>query len=151
MKTLIAYYSRGGVTKKAAQRLQKATGGSLFEITGEKNYGNYFTALGIARKEFSQNELPKVTGAVNNFEVYDRILIGFPIWFGKCPQLVMSFISQYDFSGKDVFPFCTSGMSGIDSAAALLKDALKGANVHSGLRMNKADEAALKQWLKEKA
>lgn len=151
MKTLIAYYSRGGATKKAAQKLQRITNGSLFEITGEKDYGNYFTALGIARKEFSQNELPKVTNAVKNFEVYDRILIGFPIWYGKCPQLVMSFISQYDFTGKDVFPFCTSGMSGIDSAAALLKGALKGANVHSGLRMNKVDNATVEQWLSEKA
>ncbi len=147
MSTLIAYYSRAGATKEAAKKLQKITGGKLFEIKGEKDYGNYFTALGIARKEFSQNELPKVTSEVENFETYDRILLGFPIWYGKCPQLVMSFISQYDFGCKNVFPFCTSGMSGADSAVALLKDACKGATVHSGLRMNKADETSVRQWL----
>ena len=116
MKTLIAYYSRGGATKKAAKKLQLATKGTLFEITGEKNYGNYFTALGIARKEFSENELPKVTGSVDDFASYDRILVGFPVWYSKCPQLVVSFMSQYDFSGKDVYPFCTSGMSGPEGA-----------------------------------
>ncbi len=147
MKTLVAYYSRGGITKKAALMLAKITDGRLFDIKGEKCYGNYFTALGIARKEFSQGELPAVTSTVKNFASYDRILIGFPIWYGKCPQLVMSFISQYDFSGKEVFPFCTSGMSGIDSAVALLKNALKGANVHSGIRMNKADDTTARRWL----
>ncbi|MCD8222159.1 MAG: hypothetical protein LUD07_08260 [Clostridiales bacterium] len=77
-----------------------------------KNYGNYFTALGVSRKEFSANELPKVVDQVKGFDSYDRILIGFPIWYSKCPQLILSFISQYDFRGKEVYPFCTSGMSG---------------------------------------
>ncbi|MCD8015236.1 MAG: flavodoxin [Lachnospiraceae bacterium] len=147
MKTLIAYYSRAGATKKAAEALQKITDGNLFEIRGEKNYGNYFTALGIARKEFSQNELPKVLDQVKDFDSYDCILIGFPIWYSKCPQLVLSFISQYDFNGKEVYPFCTSGMSGPETAAEQLKKACVGANVHSGLRLNKVNEETVKAWL----
>ncbi|MCC8078879.1 MAG: flavodoxin [Oscillospiraceae bacterium] len=147
MKTLIAYYSRGGTTKKAAEKLQELGGGDLFEIKGEKNYGGYFTALGIARKEFASNELPKVTETVKDFEAYDRILLGFPIWYGKCPQLIMSFASQYDFSGKEVYPFCTSGMSGADSAVELLKKACSGAAVHAGLRLNKVDDSKVKQWI----
>ena len=147
MKTLIAYYSRGGATKKVAEQLQKITGGDLFEIVGKKNYGNYFTALGIARKEFSENELPKVVNRVKEFESYDRILLGFPIWYSKCPQLVMSFVSQYDFAGKDVYPFCTSGMSGPDQAVEILKKACTDAVVHSGMRLNKTDEKKVRQWL----
>lgn len=147
MKTLIAYYSRGGATKKVAEQLQKITGGDLFEIVGKKNYGNYFTALGIARKEFSENEIPKVVNRVKEFESYDRILLGFPIWYSKCPQLVMSFVSQYDFAGKDVYPFCTSGMSGPDQAVEILKKACTDAVVHSGMRLNKTDEKKVRQWL----
>ncbi|MCD7918806.1 MAG: flavodoxin [Clostridiales bacterium] len=147
MKTLIAYYSRAGATKKAAETLQSITNGDLFEIKGEKNYGNYFTALGIARKEFSENELPKVTGKVDAFDSYDRILIGFPIWYSKCPQLVLSFVLQYDFSEKEVYPFCTSGMSGPEQAVEQLKSACRGANVHAGLRLNKCDEEKVGKWL----
>ncbi|MCD8375976.1 MAG: flavodoxin [Oscillospiraceae bacterium] len=147
MKTLIAYYSRAGATKRAAEQLQKIVGGDLFEIRGEKKYGNYFTALGIARKEFSTNELPSVVDKVEDFASYDRILIGFPIWYSKCPQLVMSFISQYNFAGKDVYPFCTSGMSGPEQAVALLKNACTGAAVHAGLRLNKVDEEKVRQWI----
>ncbi len=147
MKALIAYYSRAGTTRKAAERLQSMTGGDLFEIKGEKNYGSYFSALGIARKEFAENELPKVTEKVTDFDSYDRILIGFPIWYGKCPQLVLSFVAQYDFSGKEVYPFCTSGMSGPEQAAEQLKSACKGGTVHSGVRLNKCDEEKVKNWL----
>lgn len=147
MKALIAYYSRAGATRKAAEKLQTVTGGELFEIKGEKNYGNYFTALGVARKEFSENELPKVAGKVDDFDSYDRVYLGFPIWYGKCPQLVLSFIAQYDFTGKDVYPFCTSGMSGVEGAIAGLEKACSGARVHSGLRLNKLDEKKVKQWI----
>ena len=147
MKTLIAYYSRAGTTRKTAEKLQTIVSGDLFEIIGEKNYGNYFTALGIARKEFAKNELPKVTDKVDDFDSYDRILIGFPIWYSKCPQLVLSFAAQYDFSGKEVYPFCTSGMSGPEQSVEQLKSACKGATVHEGLRLNKCDEEKVKTWL----
>ncbi len=149
MKTLIAYYSRGGATRKVAETIQKVTNGDLFEIKGEKNYGNYFTALGIARKEFSGNELPKVVDKVKGFGSYDRILIGFPIWYSKCPQLVLSFVSQYNFLGKEVYPFCTSGMSGPETAVENLTKACTGATVHPGVRLNKADEEKIRDWLGE--
>ncbi len=149
MKTLIAYFSLSGVTRAAAERIQALASGDLFEIKVEKNYGNYFTARGIARKEFSENELPKVTGKVDDFASYDRILVGFPVWYSKCPQLVVSFLSQYDFSGKDVYPFCTSGMSGPEGANEQFVNACKGATVHPGLRMNKADVDTINKWLGE--
>ena len=150
MKTLIAYYSRGGATKKAAEKLQKITGADLFEITGKKDYGNYFSALRISRKEFSGNELPQVSNTVKDFDSYERILIGFPIWYSKCPQLVMSFILQYDFDGKDIYPFCTSGMSGPEQAVDTIAKTCICSNVHKGLRMNNADDEKIKNWLGDK-
>ncbi len=147
MKTLIAYYSRGGTTAKAAGKIQEIIGGDLFEIKGSKNYGNYFNALGVARSEFNSGELPEVVTEVEDFDSYDRILIGFPVWYSKCPQIVMSFIASHDFHGKDVYPFCTSGMSGPEGPQEQLKSAFAGAKLHKGLRVNKVDESALKDWL----
>lgn len=147
MKTLIVYYSRGGTTRKAAYKLQKLTDGDMFEIIGKKDYGGYFKALGIARKEFAGNELPQVTEKVADMESYDRILLGFPIWYSKCPQLVMSFLSQYELSGKEIYPFCTSGASGPEQAVEQLAKACGGATVHAGLRLNKWDEEKVRSWL----
>ncbi len=149
MKTLVVYYSRGGATRKAAEKLREITKGTLFEVRGEKNYGNYFSALRIAGKEFKTNELPKVMDNVENFNSYDRILIGFPIWYSKCPQLILSFAGQYDFAGKDVYPFCTSGMSGAEDAVKLLAESCKGAVMHPWIRMNNVDDEAVKNWLEK--
>ncbi len=147
MKTLIAYYSRGGATARAAKEIQAIIGGDLFEIQGKKNYGSYFHALGVARREFSSGELPEVVQDVADFDSYGRILIGFPIWYSKCPQLVVSFLRSHDFQGKDVYPFCTSGMSGPEGAQDQIKDSCPGATVHQGKRFGKVEEAAVQSWL----
>ncbi len=151
MKTLTVYYSRGGNTAKAAKAVQKFAGGDIFEIKGTKNYGNYFQALGVARSEFSSGELPEVVGDVEDFDSYDRILIGFPIWYSKAPQLVVSFIKSHDFTGKDVYVFCTSGMSGPSQAIDQIKPALKGANLHKAIRLGKFEDKDLEEWLEEDA
>ncbi len=147
MKTLIAFYSRGGATARVAKELQTVAGGDLFEIKGSKNYGSYFKAIGVARKEFNSGELPEVTSRVKDFDSYDRILIGFPIWYSKCPQLVVSFLKGYDFKGKDVYPFCTSGMSGPEGAQGQINEACAGADVHPGIRFAKVEKETVEAWL----
>ncbi len=147
MKTLIAYYSRGGTTKRTAEQLAELTGGDLFEIRGKKNYGNYFKALSVSRKEFSSGELPEIEPGPENFDEYDRILLGFPIWFSKCPQLILTFLTSHDLKGKDIYPFCTSGASGPEGAQEQLKENCEGANLHPGIRLNKVEEDKVKTWL----
>ncbi len=147
MKTLTVYYSRGGKTERVAKQIQNFAGGDLFQIKGTKNYGNYFRALGVARKEFSSGELPEVVGDVQNFDSYDRILIGFPIWYSKAPQLIVSFIKSHNFTGKDVYLFCTSGSSGPDGPEAQLKDLFPGATIHKAVRFSNVDEAGVNQFL----
>ncbi len=147
MKTLIAYFSRGGVTARAAAQVANFVSGDLFEIKGKKKYGSYFHALGVARSEFNSNELPEVVTEVENFDSYDRILIGFPIWYSKCPQIVVSFLLAHDLRGKDVYPFCTSGMSGPEGAQDQLKKSCKGAKLHPGIRLNKVNVKVVREWL----
>ncbi len=147
MKTLIAYYSRAGHTASVAEKIQSFVGGDLFEIRGEKDYGNYFQALGIARKEFSEEELPTVVTEVEDFDSYDRILVGFPIWYSNCPQLVISFLTSHNCQGKDVYIFCTSGMSGPEKAMNQIRSQFPDLKLHSGVRFSKPKKEEVEAWL----
>lgn len=147
MKTLIAYFSLSGTTKKAAERIQTLTGGDLFEIKGEKNYGGYFQAIAIGGKEIATRELPAVTTHINDFPSYDRILLGFPVWYGSCPRLIRTFVNEYDFTGKDVYVFCTSSASGPKKSEATIKEICKGATVHSAIRISNQANVEIKAWL----
>ncbi|MCD8150311.1 MAG: flavodoxin [Clostridiales bacterium] len=147
MKTLIAYFSLSGVTKKAAERIQTLTGADLFEIKGEKNYGGYMKAIAIGGKEIATKEMPVVTTHVKDFDSYDRILLGFPVWYGTCPRLIRTFASEYDFTGKDVYVFCTSGSSGPEKSQKTVAEICKGAVVHTSIRISGQNDDEIKGWL----
>ncbi len=148
MKTLIAYYSRAGHTAEVAKQIQPIAEGDLYEIKTTKEYGSYAKAIVIARREFKNNEMPKLVGDVEDFDSYDRILIGFPVWYSKAPQLVIAFLKSHNLSGKEVYPFCTSGTSGPEGAQAQLEAACEGANVHPGKRFGKeAGKEEVQEWL----
>ncbi len=148
MKTLIIVFSRGGRTLKRAKKLAEHLGDAdLFEIKAPKEYGGYFKAIKIARSEFKANEITEVVEKCENLKDYDRVIVGFPIWYGKCPRAVVSFVEAHDFTGKDVYLFSTSGMSGIEKAAKGVMPSFKGAKVHGGLKLNKFKEAKVDEWL----
>ncbi len=136
MSSLVVYFSRGGSTAKSAKKLAEAVGADIFEVkTESKQYGGYFKALGIASKEYKADETVETVGDVENFDSYDTVFVGFPIWYGKCPQIMASFLKAHNFEGKDVYPFCRSGMSKIDGAMPRIEECCAGAKVHPGLRM----------------
>ncbi|MCD8203890.1 MAG: hypothetical protein LUB56_02055 [Coprobacillus sp.] len=150
MKTLILVFSRGGRTLKKAKNIQKMIGADLFEIHTDVKYGGYFKALKLAKKEYdSKAEVPSSVDLAS-FEGYERILVGFPIWYGKCPRVVMTFLSQHDFGATPVYPFCTSGMSAITGAYQIIKDENPALTLGPGLNVNRAKEKDIKNWLGEK-
>ncbi len=149
MKTLIAYFSLSGVTKKAAERIQTISDGDLFEIKSEKNYGGYFKAIAIGSKEIATKEMPKVTTHVEKFDSYDRILLGFPVWYGTCPRLIRTFAEEYDFTGKDVYVFCTSGSTGPEKSSQTVAEICKGAVMHSAIRITNQSDEEIKAWLEK--
>ena len=131
MNPLITYFSAEGTTAKVAKELSAAIGADLFEIKPEKSY----TAADIKwtnplarcnREKFGNKDVP-VIGRVENFTNYDTVLIGFPIWYGATPNVVNTFCKGYDWSGKRVLAFATSGGSGIGKTAEKLKPYVKGA------------------------
>lgn len=131
MKTLIAYFSVHGTTAKVAKGAAEHLGADLFEIKPEKPYTaadiKWVNPLARCNKEkIGKKDVP-VAGQIENFEDYDLVLIGFPIWYGCAPNVVNTFCKGYDWSGKRVAAFATSGGSGIGKTADKLKPYVDGA------------------------
>lgn len=128
MKTLVAYFSVSGITAQVAKALPDVT---LYEITPEKPYTdadvNWKNPLSRCNQEFFGKKSVKIAGTVEDFESFDQVLIGFPIWYGCAPNAVNSFCEGYDFTGKRVIAFATSGGSPIGKTAEKLQPYVKGA------------------------
>ncbi len=150
MKALIAYFSAEfGVTAGVAKELAALTGADLFEIVPEKPYTQadlrWMNPLARCNREkFGGKDVP-VVGNIENFADYDTVLIGFPIWYGAAPNVVNTFCKGYDWSGKRVFAFATSGGSGIGKTAEKLKPYVQGAASVDAKLVHSAAE--VKSWV----
>lgn len=152
MKALVAYFSaESGRTANVAKSLATAIGADLFEIKPEKPYTsfdlNYMNPLARCNREHITKKQVPVSGRVENFAEYDTVLIGFPIWYGCAPNVVNTFCKEYDFTGKKVAAFATSGGSGIGKTAEKLKPHVSGADVIDAKLMNGVDRDTLKRWV----
>lgn len=151
-KTLIAYFSASGVTAKLANTLAAAVGGDLHEIKAAEPY----TSADLdwtnkkSRSSIEMNDKsfrPAIAGKVENMNQYDLIYIGFPIWWYVAPTIINTFLEQYDFEGKTIVPFATSGMSPMGKTNEELKDSCKGAILKEGKRFDaNASAEELKKW-----
>ena len=148
-KILIAYYSKTGNTKRAAEEIAKMTGGTLHRIVPQKTYpDSYFATVAVAKWESLKGEKPALADKVEGIDAYDKILVGFPIWWFGCPQLIKTFMESYDFNGKKVYPFCTHGGSGPKNSTRDIKAICPGADVKDCFDTTKnLNEAAVKEWL----
>lgn len=131
MKTLIAYFSAEGTTAGIAEDLAASLKADIFEIKPEKPYSaadiRWTNPLARCNREKIGNKDVPVIGKISNFGDYDTVIIGFPIWYGCAPNVVNTFCKGYDWSGKIVYAFATSGGSGIGKTAEKLKPYLNGA------------------------
>lgn len=148
MKTLIAYFSAEGNTAALANKLAEEIGADLFEIRPQQIYTkadiNWKNPMARCNKEkFGKKDVP-VSAAVENFDEYEQVLIGFPIWYGCAPNVVNTFCKAYDWTGKKVAAFATSGGSGIGKTKAKLQPYVNGAEVIDAIRAKDAGE--LKAW-----
>ena len=149
-KILIAYYSKTGNTKRAAEEIAKMTGGTLHRIVPQKTYpDSYFATIAVAKWESLKGEKPALADKVEGIGGYDKILVGFPIWWFGCPQLIKTFMESYDFDGKKVYPFCTHGGSGPKNSTRDIKAICPKADIKDCFDATKnLNEAAVKEWLK---
>ena len=151
-KVLVAYFSASGVTKKLAANLAEATGGDLFEIIPEELYTkadlNWMNPLSRSSVEMKDRSCrPAIASKVEDMSPYDAVFIGFPVWWYREPSIIDTFAESYDFSGKTIIPFATSGSSGIGSSGENIAALAKGANVTAGERFKASSTVEdLKEW-----
>lgn len=145
-KVLIAYFSWGGNTAKAAEQIHGLVGGDMFRIETATPYPTeYKPTTEVAKKEKADNARPALKGKVDNWKDYDVIFVGYPIWWHDAPMAVYSFMEQNDMTGKIIIPFCTSGGSSIDeSMPGIKKLAAKGTLVEG---WNGSGSESAHDWL----
>ncbi len=151
-KTLVAFFSASGTTKRVAERLCHAIHADLYEIRPAVPY----TRADLNwhdRKSRSSVEMndpasrPQLVDRDAKVEAYDRIFLGFPIWWYTAPTIIRSFLESYDFAGKTIVLFATSGGSGMGKTAKELASSCPGAAIQEGRLLNGAlSEDALRQW-----
>jgi len=116
-KTLIAYFSRTGITKALARAVSVKTGAELFAINPAKTYSSsYIVAVGQAKMENLKNERPLIMGKPQNLDNFDIVVVMFPIWWFTCPNIILSFLEENRLEGKTIIPVCTYGSSGKGSS-----------------------------------
>lgn len=152
-KVLVAYFSASGITAKVAAELAKTSGADLFEIKPEVPY----TAADLDYRDKQSRSTvemtdpacrPKFVGKVDNMDAYSTVFVGFPIWWGREPSIVDTFLESYDLAGKTIVPFATSGGSGVDKAAEHIRTVVgSGVKVDGGKLLSvDFSEEDLKIW-----
>lgn len=167
-KVLVAYFSRKGNnyvsgnivnlaegnTLVVAHKIQKLIGADLFEIKTVKQYPiDYDETTVVAQKEQNADERPEIVKPLPDISKYDTIIIGHPNWWGTMPMAVMTFLENYDWSGKKVLSFCTHEGSAMGSSESDLKKLCKGAEFSKGLPIKgstaSSSDSKIENWLKE--
>ena len=140
-KTLVAYFSASGVTRNAAELVARAAGADLYEICPAEPY----TAADLnwrdknsrsSREMRDKSSRPALADHPVNLQEYDTVLLGFPIWWYVEPRIVDTFLESYDFAGKTMIPFATSGGSDIRKAEKSLKEHCPAASWKGGQLLN---------------
>lgn len=153
-KKLVAFFSASGVTKAAAERLAKTAGADLFEIKpavpytrADLDWTNKKSRSSVEMND--QTSRPEIAETLSHMENYDTVFIGFPIWWYVAPTIINTFVESYDFSGKTIVPFATSGGSGMGKTVEVLKTLCPTANWEKGKMLNRVSEKELENWLSQ--
>ena len=154
-KVLVAYFSATGTTAGVADKLAKVTGGELFEIKPAQPYSeadldwrNNQSRSSVEMADM--NSRPEIASKVENMSQYNVVFIGFPIWWYREPSIIDTFMESYDFAGKTVIPFATSGSSGIGKSGENMQKLAPNAKVFEGKRFPaNVSEEELKTWADE--
>ena len=153
-KTLVAYFSASGVTAKLAKNLAEAAGADIYEIRPEEPYTNadlnWQNKNSRSSVEMNDKSFrPSIADTNANIAAYDTIFVGFPIWWYVAPTIINTFLEAYDFSGKTIILFATSGGSGMGNSAKELRLSVSdGAVIKDGKRFSaNASVSELKEWV----
>ena len=153
-KTLVAFFSASGVTRQVAQKLAAAAQADLYEIKpavpytqADLNWRDKSSRSSVEMQNLAIR--PQLADTDAKIEQYDRILLGYPIWWYMAPTIINTFLESYDFSGKTVIPFATSGGSGMGKTALVLRKVCPAADIKDGKVLNGLSDEQIARWAKE--
>ena len=151
-KTLVAYFSASGTTASVAEKVAAAAKADLFEIEPAVPYTqadlNWMDKKSRSSVEMNDKTFrPAIVKKELDLSKYDTILVGFPIWWYVAPTIINTFLESYDFSGKRVVLFATSGGSGFGNAVKELQPSAPGAEIAEGKLLNRASEKQIAAWI----
>ena len=143
-----------GNTQYMAYVIQQNTGADIFRIEPEIPYTtNHSDLVDLAKEEQNENARPAISGSIENFEDYDTVFIGYPIWWSDLPMIMYTFFDTYDFSGKTIVPFSTHGGSSFAGTPATIAELEPGATIDDGMTISRNDiqeaEPDILAWLNE--
>lgn len=151
-KKLVAYFSASGVTKKYAERISEITGADLFEIKptvpytdADLDWRDSQSRSSVEMKD--PDSRPEIAEKLSDMGEYDAVFLGFPIWWYVAPTIIDTFLESYDFSGKKIVPFATSGGSGMGKTVDVLKKVCPNADIKDGEVLNRFSDKKLADWL----
>ena len=151
-KILVAYFSATGTTARAADSIASALQADAFEIVPEQSYSvadlNWNNSSSRSSLEMNDDACrPGIAHTVANMADYDTVFVGFPVWWYVEPRIIDTFLESYDFSGKIIVPFATSGGSGLGKAPQRMQSIAQGSTVVAGRLMNGYETSdAIKAW-----
>ncbi len=154
MKNLVAYFSASGTTKKVAEHLSKVLQADLFEISPQKPYTradlNWMDKKSRSSLEMAdKSSRPEIVQKSLNTSKYAVVFLGFPIWWYVAPTIINTFLESYDFSGKRIVLFATSGGSGFGETVKFLQPSAPKAKIEVGKLLNgNPSDSALAAWIK---
>ncbi len=154
-KALVVYYSASGNTRRVAEAIAQAAGADLFEIvptemytSDDLNWRNQGSRVSREHDDESLRDVPLITTEVPDWDSYDVVFIGYPIWWGIAAWPVNNFVKANDFSKKTVIPFATSSSSGMGQSGSLLAEMAGTGSWQSGQRFSSgASESTVQQWV----
>ena len=152
-KRLVAYFSAGGTTKKVAEMIANSAKADLFEIEPKIPYTkadlDWMDQKSRSSMEMNDKKFrPEVLDTDTDFNAYDEIILGFPIWWYVAPTIMNTFLESYDFTGKKIVLFATSGGSGFGNTVSELKPSAPDAVIVEGKVFNKATKQEIAKWVK---
>lgn len=155
-KALVVYFSATGNTKAVAETLARLQDADIYEIVPEQPYTDEDLDYNdrTTRATAEQNDpdaRPAISGGITDFEQYEVVFVGYPIWWGDMPRILYTFFDACDFSGKTIAPFCTSGGSGLSGTPGTIAELESGATVLDGLHVSDSEadsaESSVAGWL----
>ena len=151
-KSLVLYFSATGTTKSIAQRIANESNSEIVEIMPKEKYTsedlNYNSDCRANREQRDSSSRPQIENSID-ITKYDTIYLGYPLWWGTNPKIILTLLDTYDFTGKTIIPFCTSGSSGISGSVNDLRNYNSSLNIKDGKRFSTSDsDEVIKEFIK---